>query len=74
VSPVELTDRKGEEGVGDGRGGAKSYVGEKAWSSINHSILSGLESKALGNYLMGDKNYPPWQKYSLPSSLIRRNG
>jgi hypothetical protein len=23
------------------RGGAKSYDGEKAWSSINHSILSG---------------------------------
>ncbi len=36
VSPVEFTDMK--EGQ-DGRG-AKSYDGEKAWSSINHSILS----------------------------------
>jgi hypothetical protein len=35
VSPVELTD--GREGVG-----AKSYDGEKAWSSINHAILSAL--------------------------------
>jgi hypothetical protein len=32
VSPVELTDGRG--------GGAKSYDGEKAWSSINHPILS----------------------------------
>ncbi len=31
-SPVELTDGR--------RGGAKSYDGEKAWSPINHSILS----------------------------------
>ncbi len=28
----------GREGVG----GAKSYDGEKAWSSINYSILSGF--------------------------------
>jgi hypothetical protein len=35
-APVELTDGRGV-GVG---GGAKSYVSEKAWSSINHSILS----------------------------------
>ncbi len=34
--PVNLTNERGE-GVG---GGAKSYDGEKAWSSINHSILS----------------------------------
>jgi hypothetical protein len=26
----------------EGGGGAKSYEGEKAWSSINHSVLSGL--------------------------------
>jgi hypothetical protein len=32
VSPVELTDGRG----GKGGGGAKSYDGEKAWSSINH--------------------------------------
>ncbi len=25
---------------GEGKGGARSYDGEKAWSSINHSILS----------------------------------
>jgi hypothetical protein len=34
VSPVELFD-------GRGRGGAKSYEGEKVWSSINNAILSG---------------------------------
>jgi hypothetical protein len=27
-------------GRGKGGGGAKSYVGEKVWSSINHSMLS----------------------------------
>jgi hypothetical protein len=37
VSLVELTDRR-EVGVG---GGAKPCDGEKAWPSINHSILSG---------------------------------
>ncbi len=35
VSLVELTN-----GTGNG-GGAQSYDGEKAWSSINHSLLSG---------------------------------
>jgi hypothetical protein len=38
VSPAELTGGGGGgERVGDG---AKSYDGEKSWSSINHSILS----------------------------------
>jgi hypothetical protein len=37
VSPVELTVRRGGGGRGDG-GGAKAYDGEKAWSSIYHSI------------------------------------
>jgi hypothetical protein len=37
---VELTDG---EGGGGGRG-AKSYDGEKAWSSTKHSILSGVNS------------------------------
>jgi hypothetical protein len=38
LSAVELTDRgrRGEDG-----GWAKSYDGENAWSSINHSIPSG---------------------------------
>ncbi len=35
---VELTDGRGAGEVG---GGAKPYDGENAWSSINHSILSG---------------------------------
>ncbi len=35
VSPVELADGRG------GGGGAESYGREEAWSSINHSILSG---------------------------------
>ena len=39
VSRVELLTWIGELG-GEGGGGAKSYVGEKAWSSINHSKLS----------------------------------
>ncbi len=38
-----LTEEVGDWGGGGGRG-AKSYDGEKAWSSINHSILSGLNS------------------------------
>jgi hypothetical protein len=32
----------GEAGEG-GWGGAKSYEGEKVWSSINHSIFSGIQ-------------------------------
>jgi hypothetical protein len=32
----------GEEGEGGG-GGAKSYDGEKVWSSVNHSMLSGIQ-------------------------------
>ncbi len=31
-----------------GGGGVKSFDGEKAWSSINHSILSGVESMGVG--------------------------
>ncbi len=45
-APVELTD--GREGVG-GAGGAKSYDHEEAWTSINHSILSGFLIKKLWN-------------------------
>jgi hypothetical protein len=37
ASPVELTD--GRRGGGGGWGGAKSYDGEQAWSSVNHSML-----------------------------------
>ncbi len=39
VSPVQLTDGRGREGGG---GTAKSYDGEIAWSSINHSKLWSL--------------------------------
>jgi hypothetical protein len=35
-----LTGKGGDGGIW---AGAKSYNGEKAWSSINHSILSGLD-------------------------------
>ncbi len=38
MSPVELTEGEGG-GVGGGAG-AKSYDDEKAWSTMNHSILS----------------------------------
>jgi hypothetical protein len=51
-SPVSKLDQKTrktekERQLADGRwgrgwGGAKSYDGEKAWSSINHSILPGI--------------------------------
>ncbi len=38
---------------------AKSYAGEKAWSSINHSILSGVEylhmkAGGRGNAVLGE--------------------
>ncbi len=35
---VELTDGGG----GGGGGGPKSYEGEKAWSSINHSMFADI--------------------------------
>jgi hypothetical protein len=38
VSPVELFDGRKDL---EGGGGAKSYDGENAWPSINHSTLSG---------------------------------
>jgi hypothetical protein len=44
VSPVELIDRRGRGGGGRG---AKPYDREQAWSSINHSILSGGQTKAV---------------------------
>jgi hypothetical protein len=36
LSPVELNDGR----WGGGGGGAKSFDNEKAWSSVNNSILS----------------------------------
>jgi hypothetical protein len=36
VSPVELTDGRGGEGVGD----EPNHACEEAWPSMNHSILS----------------------------------
>ncbi len=41
---------------GRGWGGAKSYDGEKAWSSINHSILSVLDRPSSKDI---DKTKPP---------------
>ncbi len=41
--PVELlTGEGGDWGEGVGEEPNQSYDGDKAWSSINHSILSGL--------------------------------
>jgi hypothetical protein len=40
-------ERQPDYDTGDG-GGAKSSDGEKAWSSINHSILSGCISPGGG--------------------------
>ncbi len=45
MSPVELTG-----GVG-GRRGAKSYDREKAWPSVNHSILSAYDEIQRRNQL-----------------------
>jgi hypothetical protein len=45
--------------TGEGGGGAKSYAGEKTWSSINHSILS-------------DIGRPPQIQLSGPPRLIRK--
>ncbi len=39
----------GRGGTGWG-GGAKSYDGEKAWSSINHSIVSALQSQKVSRF------------------------
>jgi hypothetical protein len=48
VSPVKLTDgRGGVEEVHGGGEGAKSYGSEKAWSYINHSIVSGPTENVL---------------------------
>jgi hypothetical protein len=47
------------EGGGDGRG-AKSYDSEKAWPSVNHSILSGG-----GEILVADITVLRWPKYFL---------
>jgi len=48
VSPVELTEWRRGVGVWDGVG-EKQYLkdGDKAWSSINHAILSVPNAKAL---------------------------
>ncbi len=43
MSPVELTDGEKVGGGGIGGGAAKSYDGEEALSSINHSIFSGYK-------------------------------
>ncbi len=41
MSPAELTGGRGREGVGKE---PNSYDGEKAWSSVNHSKLSGRDN------------------------------
>ncbi len=47
MSPFELTDGGRERGGV----GAKSYDGEKTWSLIHHSILSGIEGGRAVVYL-----------------------
>jgi hypothetical protein len=42
---------------GGGRRGAKSYEGEKAWSSINHSILSGAEYTSYHHLVSDEQLY-----------------
>ncbi len=53
VSPVELSDGRG----GGGSGRSQSYDRQKAWSSINHSILSVLKSRRWLTILSESKNY-----------------
>ncbi len=42
-------------GEGEGRGGAKSYDGENAWSSKSHSILSAINGCGYGEGADEDK-------------------
>ncbi len=65
VSPVQLIfDRRGRGWCGEG---AKSYKGENAWSSINHSILSAYRPT-----LQNLKN-PIQQRASLKISFLKIN-
>jgi hypothetical protein len=55
VSPVELTD--GKEGCGHV---VKSYYRDKAWSSINHSLLSDSKhGNLVGKFAQGPLPPPP---------------
>jgi hypothetical protein len=60
VAPVEITDGRWE-GCG---GGAKSYDGEKAWSSINHSALSVYYLRTAPETIKVIKITPPKWKIS----------
>ncbi len=66
--PVGLTDKGG-----GGGGGAKSYDGQKAWSSINHSILSDRSPTAIPWNTMGHPiatkpaNRPNLDRNSMPN-------
>jgi hypothetical protein len=66
VSPVELTYVRG----GGGGGGAKSYDGEKAWSSINHSILSALVQTAKPGHLL----VPAWSIAYMYNCTVAEGG
>jgi hypothetical protein len=63
VSPVKLNDRRGRE---VGWRGAKSYDREKAWSSINHSILSEWSCSCLFQWartvLIVERGIPPKER------------
>jgi hypothetical protein len=52
VSRVELTGEGGREGKGEAK---KSYDGENAWSSINHSLLSAINDCGAGEGADEDK-------------------
>jgi hypothetical protein len=58
VSPVELSDGRQER---RGGGGAKLYDGEKALSSINHSILSDVQHRDIINTSIPPLPWSQWR-------------
>ncbi len=65
-----------ERGDVGGGGGAKSYDGEKAWSSINHSILSGSKHHLYPVDFVQVLEHPGvlWQSDAEPQSWHRPDG
>jgi hypothetical protein len=71
---VRSTGRKMEKErqLADGRrrGGAESYDGEKAWTSVNHSIISGLKHTLFN---ASGVQYGLQTCHAIPQLLFRRS-
>jgi hypothetical protein len=65
VSPVQLTVVRGGGGRGDRRG-AESYDPQKAWPSINHSILFGWYRYKVPDHKIPNNKVP---NNKVPNSL-----